>query len=146
MRLMAMCSSDSIEVLVNVLRNRLDLSVQVVLDIEHVALVVFRDEIDRQTKVTEAARTTNPVQIGVRLAREVEIDNNVDGDDVDAASKHIRRHQAACLATLKVMENAKVYQTEKPLVSLTQFHQLESVRQIYKKLTGYGRASPFVSG
>ena len=55
MRLMAMCSSDSIEVLVNVLRNRLDLSVQVVLDIEHVALVVFRDEIDRQTKVTEAA-------------------------------------------------------------------------------------------
>ena len=86
------------------------------------------------------------MQIGVRLAWEVEVDNDVDGDDVDAASEHIRRHQAACLATLKVMENAKVYQTVKPLVSLTQFHQLESVRQIYKKLTGYGRASPFVSG
>ena len=55
MRLMAMRSSDSIEVLVNVLRNRLDLGVQVILNIEHVALVVLRDEIDRQTKVTEAA-------------------------------------------------------------------------------------------
>ena len=129
MRLMAMRSSDSIEVLVNVLRNRLDLGVQVVLNIEHVALVVLRDEIDRQTKVTEAARTTNPVQIGVRLAWEVEVDNDVDGDDVDTASEHIRRHQAACLATLKVMENAKAYQTVKPLVSLTQFHQLESVCQ-----------------
>ena len=54
-RLMAVRSSDSIEVLVNVLGNRLDLGVQVVLDIEHVALVVFRDEIDGQTKVTKAA-------------------------------------------------------------------------------------------
>ena len=54
-RLKAVRSSDSIEVLVNVLGNRLDLGVQVVLDIEHVALVVFRDEIDRQTKVAEAA-------------------------------------------------------------------------------------------
>ena len=52
---MAVRSSDSIEVLVNVLGNRLDLGVQVVLDIEHVALVVFRDEIDGQTKVTKAA-------------------------------------------------------------------------------------------
>lgn len=107
MRLMAIRLSDSIEVLVNVLWDRLDLGVQVVLDIEHVALVVLRNEIDRQTKVTKAAGTTNPVQIGVRLARKVEVDNNVDGDDVDAASEHIRRHQAACLATLKVMENAK---------------------------------------
>ena len=54
-RLMAVRSSDSIEVLVNVLGNRLDLGVQVVLDIEHVALVVFRDEIYGQTKVTKAA-------------------------------------------------------------------------------------------
>lgn len=107
MRLMAIRLSDSIEVLVNVLWDRLDLGVQVVLDIEHVALVVLRNEIDRQTKVTKAAGTTNPVQIGVRLARKVEVDNNVDGDDVDAASEHIRRHQAACLATLEVMENAK---------------------------------------
>ena len=39
--------SDSVEVLVNVLRDRLDLSVQIVLNIEHVILVVLANEVDR---------------------------------------------------------------------------------------------------
>ena len=39
--------SDSVEVLVDVLRDRLDLSVQIVLNIEHVILVVLANEVDR---------------------------------------------------------------------------------------------------
>ena len=41
--------SDRVEVLVDVLRDRLDLSVQIVLNIEHVILVVLADEVDRET-------------------------------------------------------------------------------------------------
>ena len=41
--------SDSVEVLVDVLRDRFDLSVQIVLNIEHVILVVLADEVDRET-------------------------------------------------------------------------------------------------
>ena len=63
------------------------------------------------------------MQIGVRLAREVEVDDDVDGDDVDAACEHIRRHQAASLASLEVVENAKAYQTEESLVSLGVINQ-----------------------
>ena len=69
--------SDSVEVLVNVLRNGLDLGVQLVLNGEHVILVVLRDEVDGQAQVTEPARTTNPVQVGVGLAREVKVDDHV---------------------------------------------------------------------
>lgn len=45
--------SHRVKILVNVLRNGLDLSVQVILDVEHVGLVVFRNEIDRDTQVTK---------------------------------------------------------------------------------------------
>ena len=44
---MALARSDRVEVLVDVLRDRLDLSVQVVLNIEHVILVVLANEVDR---------------------------------------------------------------------------------------------------
>ena len=81
--------SDRVEILVDVLRYGLNLSVQVIFDIKHVTFVVLGDEVDGETEVTEAARTTNPMKVGVRLAREVKIDDNVDGDDIDATSKDI---------------------------------------------------------
>ena len=82
-------TSNSVEILIDILRNWLDLSLQVILDIEHVVLVIFTDEVDRDTQVAESSGTTNPMEIGVRLAREVKVDNNVDGDDVDTTGKDI---------------------------------------------------------
>ena len=104
---MSISCSDCIEVLIDVLWDWIDLRVQVVLDVEHVAFVILADEVDGQTEVTEAARTTNPMQVGVGLAWEVEVDNDVDRDDVDTASEHIRRNEAASLTSLEVMENSR---------------------------------------
>ena len=81
--------SDSVEVLVDVLRDRLDLSVQIVLNIEHVILVVLADEVDRETEMAEPTRTTDPVQVSVGLAWEIEVDDNVNRDDVDTTGKDI---------------------------------------------------------
>ena len=39
--------------------------------------------------MAEPTRTTDPVQVSVGLAREVEVDNNIDGDDVDTTGKDI---------------------------------------------------------
>ena len=66
--------------------------------------------------MTEAARTTNPMEVGVRLAREVEVNDYIDGNDVDTARKHIRRDQATSLTTLEVMENS-THRMQKMLVS-----------------------------
>ncbi len=47
--------SDRVQILVNVLGNRLDLRVEIFFNIEHVALVIFANKVDRQTKMTESA-------------------------------------------------------------------------------------------
>ena len=48
-------SSDCVQVFVDVLGNRLNLSAQLVLDLEHVVLVVFGDKIDGETEVAKSS-------------------------------------------------------------------------------------------
>ena len=100
--------SDSVEVLVDVLRDRLDLSVQIVLNIEHVILVVFANEVDCKAEMAEPTRTADSVQVSVGLAWEIKVDNNVDGDNVNTTGKNIWGDQTASLTTLEIMENSAV--------------------------------------
>ena len=97
--------SDSVKVLVNILRNRLDLGVQVIFNVKHVVLVILADEVDSKTQVTKPARTTDSVQVSIGLPREVEVDDHVDRNDIDTTRKHIRGNQATRLTLLEVVEN-----------------------------------------
>ena len=65
------------------------MSVQVILNIEHLILVILRDEVDRETEVAEPARTANPMQVRVRLPWEIEIDHDIHRDDVDTTGENI---------------------------------------------------------
>lgn len=57
--------SDSVKILVNILRDRIDLGLQLVLNLEKLMLVVLSDEVDGETKVTETTRATDSVKIGL---------------------------------------------------------------------------------
>lgn len=70
--------SNGVEVLVNILGNRFYLGGQLLLNLEHVVLVILGDEIDGETEVTETTRTPNSVQVGVRRAREVKVNHYID--------------------------------------------------------------------
>ena len=56
--------------------------------------------------MTESTGTTNPMQVGIGLAREIKVDDNVDGDDVDTTRKDIRGDQATSLTSLEVVEDS----------------------------------------
>ena len=50
------------------------------------------------TQVSESSRSTDPVQVGLGHLGEVEVDDHVDGLDVDAPGEEVGRHQVAAEA------------------------------------------------
>lgn len=56
--------------------------------------------------MAKAARATDSVQVGLRILREVKVDDNVDGLDVDTTGEKVRRHQVAARTVAEVMEDA----------------------------------------
>ena len=73
----------------------------------------------------ESTRAANAVQIGLGKAREVEVDDHVDGGDVDAAREEVTAHEAPSLAALEVVED---------LVALALFHLRVNVETRVAKL------------
>jgi hypothetical protein len=51
--------------------------VKLILDLEELLLVVLSDEVDGETKVSETARPTDSVEVGLGVAREVKVDDNI---------------------------------------------------------------------
>merc|ERR1719261_1113637 len=59
-----------------------------------------------QAQVAEATRPTDPVQVRLRVLREIEIDDNVHRLDVDSASEQVRGDEAAASSIAEVVEHA----------------------------------------
>ena len=85
--------------------DRVDGGVQFILDFEHVMLIILSNEIDCNTKMTKPTRTPNPMQVGVRRPREVEIDDHIDRQNVDTSREEIRAYETPGLSIAEVMVN-----------------------------------------
>ena len=57
--------------------------------------------------MTESAWASDSVEVGLRVLGEVEVDNDVDGSDVDSSCEEISADQAAGFSVLKVMVDSK---------------------------------------
>ena len=70
-------------------------------------LVVFGNKIDGETEVAESSGTSNSVEVGIRGAREVEVDNDVHGLDVDTSREEVSAHEASGLSVAEVVVNSR---------------------------------------
>lgn len=68
--------------------------------------ILVRDQIDRDTQVTESSGTTDAMQVGLGHAREVEVDDDVDGLHVDTAREEIGTDEIATESGAEVVEHA----------------------------------------
>lgn len=57
--------------------------------LEHLLVILGADEGDRQTLGTETTRTTDTVQVGVSISRQVVVDGKVDTLNIDTTSEHV---------------------------------------------------------
>jgi len=82
----------------------LDLDLETSLDVRHDLLVLLSaDEADSKALGAEATGSANTVEVLIRLARHVEVDDDIDLLNVDAAAKQVRGHHDAVLTFLEAL-------------------------------------------
>lgn len=75
------------------------------LNLKEVLFVAFRDEVDSQAQMPEAPAAPDPVEVGLAVPREVEVDDDVDGLDVDSSGAEIRADEAPALPLPEAVED-----------------------------------------
>jgi hypothetical protein len=97
--------SDSVKVLVDILGDRVDLGLQLILDFEQLVLVLLSNEIDGEAEVAETTRATDSMQVGLRVFGEIKVDNYIHRHDIDTTGEQVSAHKAASLADLEIVIN-----------------------------------------
>ena len=67
--------------------------------------VVVRDQVDCKIKVAEPSTSTDPVEVGLGHLGEVEVDDNVDGLDVDTLVNKLLQTRSRQRPALKLWKN-----------------------------------------
>lgn len=96
----------NVEALVDTSGDGLDLGTEIALNVVEIEAILPVDQVNGKTKVTVATGTTNSVQVGLGILREIKVDDNVDSLDVDTASEKIRANKVAADAVAEVVEDA----------------------------------------
>ncbi len=84
----------------------------------HVEPVLVRDEVNGDAEVAEATGPANPVQVRLRHLGEIEVDDDVDGLDVDASREEVRADEVAAKAGPEVVEDPVAVRLGHPRVDV----------------------------
>lgn len=69
-------------------------------------LVLLSDKVDGETEVAKTTRTTDSMQIGLRVLREVEVDHDVHRLNIDTTGEQVSANEATGLTILEVVIDA----------------------------------------
>lgn len=75
-------------------RDRLDLGSEFLFDPVQVEPIFVRDEVDRESQVSVSTGSSDSVKVGFGVFREVKVDDDVDGLDIDTTSEEIYSERA----------------------------------------------------
>lgn len=79
-------------------------NLEALLDVlEHLLVILGADKGNRQTLGTETTRTTDTVQVGVGISRQVVVDGKVDALNIDTTSEHVGRNTDTLVELLELL-------------------------------------------
>ena len=102
--LLLLVELSDVEAFVDVSGDGLDLCAQLLLDPVQSKSVVIGDQVDCDSEMTKSAASSDPVKVGLGHLREVEVDDDVDGLDVDTAGEEVTTDQVPAQTGAEVME------------------------------------------
>ena len=97
--------SNCVEVLVNVLRDRVNLGMKLIFNLEEVMFIILCHKVDSQTKVAESSRPTNPVKISLWKFRKIKVNDHVHWHYVNTTGKQVGAHKTSSFSILKIVIN-----------------------------------------
>lgn len=95
-----------VQALVDGAGDGLDVGHQLVLDGLQVEAVLGRDQVNGQTQMSKPARSSNSMQVGLRVFGKVKVDDHIYCLDVDTSSEQISADQVSAQSVSKIMENS----------------------------------------
>ena len=95
-----------VETLVDCRRDGLDFGAEVSFDVVQVESIVPIDQVDGKTKMSISAGTTDAVQICLGVLREVKIDDDIDGLDIDTAREKVGADKVSANTVSEVVEDS----------------------------------------
>ena len=104
--LLLLVELSDVEAFVDVPGDGLDLCAQLLLDPVQSKSVVIGDQVDCDSEMTKSAASSDPVKVGLGHLREVEVDDDVDGLDVDTSGEEIATDQVPAEAGSEVVEDS----------------------------------------
>jgi hypothetical protein len=93
-----------VELRIHFLWDGLNVCLQLLLDAAQIVAVLEGDEVDRNAQMTETSRSSDTMQVGLGVAREVKVDDHIHRLNVNAASEQVRAHEIAAIALTEVVE------------------------------------------
>jgi hypothetical protein len=91
---------------INGLWNGLDLRPELLLNLIQIEPILECHKIDRETKVTKTSRTTNTMQVGLAVFREIKVDDNIHGLDIDTTGEEVGADEVTGDAVTEIVEDA----------------------------------------
>ena len=101
-----------VQTLVDLLWDGLNLSAEFLFNLIQIKSILIGDKVDCETEMSKPTRTADTVKISLRVLREIEIDNDVDGLDIDTTGKEVRTDEVAANTVTEVMEYAVTMRLE----------------------------------
>jgi len=83
----------------------LNLRAQFLLDLVEIESILVSHKVDGETKMSKTAGSSNSMEVCLGILGKVEVNDDVDGLDVDTAGKEVRTYEVTTYSVAEVMED-----------------------------------------
>ncbi len=99
----------TIQMFINVFWHGINLGIEFFLNLDHVLLIAFSNQVNSQSNLPISSTSTDPVQIGCSFSGEIEVNNDIDSRHVNTSRNQIGTYQGFELSFSETFEHFRSF-------------------------------------